>query len=232
MSNLFIKLIFFFGKQIFAKQLEYLIEASKAGTSVISYNMLSSITARAQNLKPTQTIETDKQGNKRVVRNGQVVQELGTSAGFVVDTKPDPQVAFVTNGLFVGSQDAAGNLQGLEENNVTHILNLVEGINPAFPDKFCYKTIPVLDVEDEPLSNYLQPCFEFIDSAIASNGACLVHCNAGVSRSCSVVLAYRLTKEPSLTLDEALEQLKQTRQSAKPNAGFMAQLRKLDKERN
>ena len=38
--------------------------------------------------------------------------------------------------------------------------------------------------------------------------------------------------EPNLSLEDALTELKQTRKSAKPNAGFMVQLKKLADERN
>lgn len=141
-------------------------------------------------LSKVDIIETDKNGKKTIVsKTGERISTLeGTSAGFVVDTKPDPQLARVMDNLFVGSQDSTQNLLGCEENKITHVLNLVEGISPAFPDKFTYRTIPILDVEESGLDEVLGDCFEFIDNAINNGGSCLVHCNAGVSRSCSVVL--------------------------------------------
>lgn len=36
------------------------------------------------------------------------------------------------DGLFIGSQDAASNMKGLEENGVTHILNVATGIPKFF----------------------------------------------------------------------------------------------------
>mmetsp|Transcript_8952 Transcript_8952/g.11071 ORF Transcript_8952/g.11071 Transcript_8952/m.11071 type:complete len:201 (+) Transcript_8952:275-877(+) len=195
--------------------------------------MLSELQTKAKNLQSVDTVETDRQGNKTVVRNGVVIGTQESAPGFVVDTKPDPQVAFVCDGLFVGSQDAALNVEGLQENKVTHILNLVEGIKPVYEDIFTYATISLLDVEDEALNkDVLEKCFAYINEAKANGGGCLVHCNAGVSRSCSVVLAYRLMNEPNLSLEDALTELKQTRKSAKPNAGFMVQLKKLADERN
>lgn len=40
----------------------------------------------------------------------------------------------VMEGLFIGSQDAAHNLEGLKKAGVTHILNVATGIGNAFPE--------------------------------------------------------------------------------------------------
>ena len=51
--------------------------------------------------------------------------------------------------------------------------------------------------------------------------------NAGVSRSTSIAMAYVIHKE-KIPLDTALERLRQTRPSVKPNEAFMEQLRQLE----
>ena len=48
--------------------------------------------------------------------------------------------------------------------------------------------------------------------------------NAGCSRSVTIALAYVIEKE-KISLEEALRRLKETRPSAKPNDGFMKQLK-------
>ena len=63
-------------------------------------------------------------------------------------------------------------------------------------------------------------------------GVCLCVCviyhflfsNAGCSRSVTIALAYIIEKE-KISLDEALRRLKETRPSARPNDGFMKQLK-------
>lgn len=68
----------------------------------------------------------------------------------------------------------------------------------------------------------------------------MVHCNAGISRSTTLVLAYIMTVEKK-TVDEALAQIQVIRSGiyfkyfciflvAKPNIGFMSQLREFEKE--
>ena len=65
---------------------------------------------------------------------------------------------------------------------------------------------------------------EFIDEAIDGGGRVLVHCQHGVSRSASVVVAY-LCFSMGLSVDEALDTLRHDRPEAHPNNGFMQQLR-------
>jgi hypothetical protein len=45
----------------------------------------------------------------------------------------DPHVCLITDFLFLGSQDAAANLDELHAKNVTHILNVATGIPNAYP---------------------------------------------------------------------------------------------------
>ncbi len=54
----------------------------------------------------------------------------------------------------------------------------------------------------------------------------LVHCNAGLSRAPSVVIAY-LRKEEGLSWEEAWEKVKEARPGMKPNVGFVKQLKAL-----
>lgn len=55
------------------------------------------------------------------------------------------------------------------------------------------------------------------------DGVVLVHCNAGVSRSSSIVMAYLMWRE-GLLFDEAYRQVKLARPSSRPNSGFYRQL--------
>ena len=106
-----------------------------------------------------------------------------------------------------------------------------------------YEAIDVLDVPEEPLIVFghanewtLAPAMRravaFIDEA-SRHGVVLVHCNAGVSRSTTVAIAYAMLSAARVpgaaipSFDECLATLRQTRPSVRPNAGFEAQLRRL-----
>ncbi len=56
-------------------------------------------------------------------------------------------------------------------------------------------------------------------------GVVLVHCNAGVSRSASVVIGFLMSQE-KMSFDEAFSAVKTARPHIQPNPGFMSQLKK------
>ena len=122
----------------------------------------------------------------------------------MVDTSPDLKIGRLLDGkLLVGSQDVAANLSQLKENNVTHVLNCATRVKNSFKKTFVYKNINALDVPECNLISYFEETNTFIDSAIRSGGVCFVHCNAGISRSTSFVMAYLMSRH-GLDFDTAL----------------------------
>lgn len=61
------------------------------------------------------------------------------------------------------------------------------------------------------------------DSVKQSGGRVLVHCQAGISRSATICLAY-LMHTQRVRLDEAFDFVKQRRHVISPNLAFMGQL--------
>ncbi|KAM3606798.1 uncharacterized protein V6R79_023380 [Siganus canaliculatus] len=153
------------------------------------------------------------------------VEELeeGNGCGFVEDKSLDLQVGVVRPFLLLASQDAAHDIDTLQRYKVSHVLNVAYGVANLFPDRFEYKTLQILDLPDTDITSYLGECSGFIDQARAQNGVVLVHCNAGVSRSSSVLIGYLMLRE-GLSFDAAYDQVKQARPSVRPNPGFHQQL--------
>lgn len=143
------------------------------------------------------------------------------SCGFVVDTKPDLQVGELGNGLLVASQDVANDAALLEQLGVTHVLNVSGFSSNKFPG-FHYLDVTVLDTPEELLNQHFPNCFIFIEEGL-KKGCVLVHCNAGISRSVSIVTAYLMTRN-KWTFDHAMQVVRAARPSAKPNEGFVRQL--------
>lgn len=69
----------------------------------------------------------------------------------------------------------------------------------------------------------LTPCFFHADSVKNKGGRVFVHCQAGISRSATICLAY-LMRTNRVKLDEAFEFVKQRRSIISPNFSFMGQL--------
>uniref|UniRef100_A0A6M2EVK8 protein-tyrosine-phosphatase n=1 Tax=Populus davidiana TaxID=266767 RepID=A0A6M2EVK8_9ROSI len=89
--------------------------------------------------------------------------------------------------------------------------------------KLVRMAVPIRDMESEDLLDYLDVCLDFIEKS-RKEGAVLVHCFAGVSRSAAIITAY-LMKTEQLSLEDALESLRQSCESVGPNDGFLEQLK-------
>lgn len=150
-----------------------------------------------------------------------VIVDSGKSFGFVVDTKPDLQVGQIEEKLFVGSQDVANDEQLIKRYGITHVLN-VSGVRSQEMPGLQYLHVSILDLPEESLSSHFPICFQFIDAAFV-DGRVLVHCNAGISRSVSIVVAYLMSRHCQ-SLSEALKIVKTARPRARPNEGFLKQL--------
>jgi protein-tyrosine phosphatase len=73
------------------------------------------------------------------------------------------------------------------------------------------------------MTPYFEQACQFIEEARQSKGCVLVHCVCGVSRSTTLCCAY-LMKHHSMTVEQALVQLRSRRHIIQPNNGFLRQL--------
>lgn len=147
----------------------------------------------------------------------------------IVNNSPDQAVHYVIDGVYIGSQDAAVNLSGLTACQITHVLNVATGIRNAFPKLFTYLNVELLDVPEANIRSVFPLTNEFIKKTIDNGGRILVHCNAGISRSASIVLAY-LIGILHMPYDDAYNLLKSARSRIKPNNGFVQQLKEFANE--
>ncbi|XP_068677151.1 dual specificity protein phosphatase 19-like [Montipora foliosa] len=184
-------------------------------------------------LKSVKTTVTTAEGKRFVERKDNdgsvVVEDTGERClGFCEDYKPDEKVYKVQENLYISSQGGAKNLDELKKHNVTHILNVGSGIENAYPQEFTYKTVEILDLPETKICQHFPTLFDFINLG-RKNGAILVHCNAGVSRSATVLLGYLMSTRRS-TLEESMKILKEARPCVKPNEGFLCQLQDYQQE--
>eukprot|EP01089_Gocevia_fonbrunei_P019439 TRINITY_DN6884_c0_g1_i1.p1 TRINITY_DN6884_c0_g1~~TRINITY_DN6884_c0_g1_i1.p1 ORF type:complete len:209 (+),score=40.72 TRINITY_DN6884_c0_g1_i1:412-1038(+) len=147
---------------------------------------------------------------------------------FFIESPPHPELYQIgdTN-IFLGAQEAATNIEDLEKNNVQFILNVATGIPNRFPDKFTYKSVEMLDNESFDIISHFETCFDFIQNALNQSSGVLVHCNAGVSRSATVIIAYLITQGTSH--EEAFNIVKKSKPDINPNPHFKTELIKFAK---
>lgn len=125
--------------------------------------------------------------------------------------------------LYLGSEWNAANLEELQQNRITHILNVAREIDNFFPALFTYMNVRVYDEEAAELLPHWNDTFLFLSDVKARGGRALVHCRMGLSRSAATVLAYAM-KEFGWPLERALRHVRCCRPGVMPNPGFMRQL--------
>ncbi|XP_011162477.1 dual specificity protein phosphatase 19 [Solenopsis invicta] len=181
------------------------------------------IAKKRSSLKSCKTVITDPLGNKYEVEHGQVKQ-LEKSLPFVVDEKPDLQVANIIPGLYLSSQDPVVCNDILKKYEIRHILSIGVNILERYPD-IQYHICDLLDLPESNILPSIKKCINIIRTSRKEN--ILVHCNAGVSRSPSIVIAY-LMIVMKLSYDEAYDTVKKVRSCIRPNDGFVKQLRSIE----
>lgn len=124
-------------------------------------------------------------------------------------------------GIFIGSVDAAHDIQKLRSNNIIGILDIGSG-NTKFYKKIRYSTFEISDTIDAPIEKFFDSGVQFID-LVRQNGSVLVISKAGISRSSAIVVAW-LMQHYKLTLNAAMTLLRQFHPSALPNSGFIKKL--------
>uniref|UniRef100_A0A8B9QTH3 protein-tyrosine-phosphatase n=1 Tax=Apteryx owenii TaxID=8824 RepID=A0A8B9QTH3_APTOW len=124
--------------------------------------------------------------------------------------------------LYLGSAYHASKCEFLANLHITALLNVSRKSSEPFKDQYCYKWIPVEDSHTADISSHFQEAIDFI-----AGGKILVHCEAGISRSPTICMAY-LMKTKKLRLEEAFDYIKQRRSLISPNFGFMGQLLQYD----
>ncbi|XP_030371608.1 protein phosphatase Slingshot isoform X2 [Scaptodrosophila lebanonensis] len=125
--------------------------------------------------------------------------------------------------VYLGSEWNASNLEELQKNGVSHILNVTREIDNFFPGTFTYFNVRVYDDEKTNLLKYWDDTYRYISRARAEGSKVLVHCKMGVSRSASVVIAYAM-KAYKWEFHRALQHVKDRRSCIKPNKNFLNQL--------
>ncbi|KOC66820.1 Dual specificity protein phosphatase 19 [Habropoda laboriosa] len=182
----------------------------------------SLIKSKKLHLKACKTIVTNMLGQKYEEINGEK-KELPPGIPFVIDSKPDLEIACVMPGLFLSSQDPVVCKELLEKYEIRHILS-IGIVAPVKFNDMKYYHCDLLDVPESNLLIAVNECIKIIHENRNEN--ILVHCNAGVSRSPAIVISYLMALE-NIFYDDAYNKVKMIRNCIKPNEGFVKQLKTL-----
>lgn len=135
--------------------------------------------------------------------------------------------------LYLGNEHDAQDLHLLQRFNIGYILNVTTHLPLYHYDTglFVYKRLPATDSNKQNLRQYFEEAFEFIEEAQQAGMGLLIHCQAGVSRSATIVIAY-LMKHTWMTMTDAYKFVKTRRPIISPNLNFMGQLLEFEEDLN
>ncbi|KAJ2743731.1 tyrosine/serine/threonine protein phosphatase [Coemansia sp. BCRC 34301] len=134
-------------------------------------------------------------------------------------TGPQPIMPY----LYLGG---AGNVEPeqLGVLDITHVLNVAREVNntPTLSPYMVYRHC-MWDHNEPELARYFADCFAFIDEARNRHHGVLVHCQLGVSRSASLVIAY-VMRTMGLRFAAAYEYVRVRAPCISPNLSLIGQL--------
>lgn len=202
-------------------------------------NFLEQLKAKKSGLKSTVTNITHADGSQEQIilskmddTNPQRIQLNTKTYGFIVDTKPDIMPACILQDfLYLGSQDAVMR-ENVEKFQLTDILSIgIETPDSDIDDEhYVYVRkhfVECLDLPETNLETIINQTNRIIKEVYDKKGRILIHCNAGVSRSSAVCIAYLMYKQ-KMDFNSAFTLVKSKRECIRPNDGFLKQLKQME----
>ncbi len=142
----------------------------------------------------------------------------------------------ITDTLYLGSRPDPQAVSTLKEAGITHVVSCLSASDRqkvAFLQRdFRAQFLAVNDGIHEDIASTFPEFFDFALSARKEPSArLLVHCEAGVSRSATLVTAL-LMKTEGLRFFEVFGRVREQRAHVLPNIGFASQLQRFEHERH
>ena len=135
----------------------------------------------------------------------------------------------IFNWLYLGSYQNACNLQDLKDLKIYYILNCAaECENKNFPDINYYQA-QISDLPGFNITMFFKKTNNFINQAKLSGKNILIHCQLGISRSTTCLIAYMI-KHLGYTTVSAMQLIKSKRPHIMPNFGFLQQLKNYEEK--
>lgn len=139
----------------------------------------------------------------------------------------DEDLTLVVPHLYLSNVLTANNKKFLESKNIKHIISISDAENdiPQYPfiktHYFYFKDTPQYDS-----TIFYNTAFKIIDEAIQKGENVLVHCEAGISRSPTIVASY-LIKKYHISTEQAIQMIQKVRPQVNPR--FRHQLKEYEK---
>ena len=152
---------------------------------------------------------------------------------------PEQDISKILPFLWIGSRGNALDralIMGEKPSIVGKKFGLIINVTPEHggcPNKFEdegieYLRVSLLDNHGVPIADYFDTTFEAIDKARTAGHYVLVHCEMGISRSSTIVIAY-IMRALCISFKDAFDIVKHARSFVSPNIDFIGQLLRFQK---
>ncbi|BGP24976.1 tyrosine protein phosphatase yvh1 [Rhodotorula toruloides] len=128
----------------------------------------------------------------------------------------------VLPGLWIGDYNASQDHDLLKEHDISCIVSGMRQEYAAAPGIDLHR-VSVDDTDSTNIIEHFLPTADFIDAALSREQNVLVHCQAGVSRSTTLLAAY-LMRKLGLNVEQAVERIRSVRPQVEPSEFFLMQL--------
>ncbi|KAJ7468029.1 hypothetical protein FB451DRAFT_1369092 [Mycena latifolia] len=125
-------------------------------------------------------------------------------------------------GLWVGDLPSATDTATLKANKIFSILSAMRG-RVTINETFIRHQILLDDTAEADILVHFMPAITFIQAELDKGRGVLVHCQAGMSRSVTIVAAYLMYTQ-NIDPAAALDIIRKARPNVEPNPGFLLQL--------
>ena len=148
-------------------------------------------------------------------------------ASSMLPREPVEPIHQVTENLFLSGYKATKNKEMLQKMGIGHIINLTSHKSAnAYPEEFNYSSFMFSDQVDFDLASKLNDVLVIIRALTEQGRKVLVHCQMGISRAPSVVMAF-LMQYKGHSYETALKRVQAANPEAYPNIGFLIQLQQM-----
>ncbi|XP_055346795.1 dual specificity phosphatase 21-like [Paramacrobiotus metropolitanus] len=124
--------------------------------------------------------------------------------------------------VYLTSHEGA-NEDAIRRLNIKAVINCTTNLPHSNVPGVAYYRVPIEDSLVEMISSYFEPVAAIIEGFVMKGHPVLIHCQAGVSRSATCLLAYMMSHH-GLSLRDAFQKMKRCRTLVEPNPSFMEQL--------
>ncbi|KPI88304.1 putative phopshatase [Leptomonas seymouri] len=129
--------------------------------------------------------------------------------------------------LFLGSLRTAQTVTVYHDLDIGYVLTAGRNLEVVVEPWMKQLVLTVDDFPEQGMIPIFKEAFAFIDEARSNKKGVLIHCFAGLSRSVTIAVAY-LMHLKGMTRDAALEMVRKARPAARPNEGFLRELKQYE----